>query len=397
MNKQTETPNDQVLRFANPFFAPALLSTPFEMLAESNGLLQYIATTLQPIPATQRNPIMQLSEVIGNAGTAAIQAEGSIHLHAVGDTWNAHDAMQLAVADAMTADYNVAAPQKSPAFFLHLGDVNYYNNTDTGYHEQFFVPYKNYPGKIIAIPGNHDGELFKYDGTTTGQSVTLQAFWRNFCQPRAGVPPAAGSIYREMASQPGAYWLLDAPFVQIIGLYSNIAENPGFISDHAIVGQQQKDWLIQTLMTIQKSRANGQRKALLFATHHPPYSNGGHGSSNSMLADIDDACNKGGVMPDAFLSGHSHNYQRYTRYATFNNKQLQIPFVVAGTGGRGLNPVLPATVKRVGDNSFDKSLAAYGYLTITCTSQLLTISFFEVGATKQLFDTVTVQLAAHNT
>jgi hypothetical protein len=29
--------------------------------------------------------------------------------------------------------------------------------------------------------------------------------------------------------QPGVYWLLDAPFVRIIGLYSNCLENPGYL------------------------------------------------------------------------------------------------------------------------------------------------------------------------
>jgi hypothetical protein len=34
-------------------------------------------------------------------------------------------------------------------------------------------------------------------------------------------------IFRETMTQPGVYWLLQAPFVNIIGLYSNIAEGPG--------------------------------------------------------------------------------------------------------------------------------------------------------------------------
>jgi hypothetical protein len=99
----------------------------------------------------------------------------------------------------MTKDIDIAHPAASPAFFLHLGDVNYYDNTDSGYHEQFYVPYKLYPGKIIAIPGNHDSELFKYDGQSTGQTKTLQAFQRNFVQPVPSVPPAAGSTNGESA------------------------------------------------------------------------------------------------------------------------------------------------------------------------------------------------------
>jgi hypothetical protein len=71
---------------------------------------------------------------------------------------------------------------------LHLGDVIYYDNTDKGYLEQFYVLYKRYPGKIIAIPGNHDSELFKFDGASTGPTKTLAAFMKNFCQPVPAVP-----------------------------------------------------------------------------------------------------------------------------------------------------------------------------------------------------------------
>ena len=44
------------------------------------------------------------------------------------------------------------------------------------------------------------------------------------------VQPIAGTIFRETMNQPGVYWFLEAPYVQIVGMYSNAAENPGFIS-----------------------------------------------------------------------------------------------------------------------------------------------------------------------
>lgn len=241
--------------------------------------------------------------------------------------------MQLQVANAMSADYDPAKPAASPAFFFHLGDVIYYDNTDNGYHAQFYEPYKTYPGKIIAIPGNHDGELFKYDGSSTGQKVTIEAFQKNFCQAKTGVPSGAGTIYREMVSQPAVYWYLNTPFVDIIGLYSNMAENPGYIAAPSI-GSKQKDWLTKTLKSISALRTVGKRKALLIATHHPPFSSGSHSSSTEMLIDIDDCCTQASIMPDAFLSAHAHNLQCYTRYLTFGGKNIQIPYIVCG-GGAG--------------------------------------------------------------
>jgi hypothetical protein len=40
--------------------------------------------------------------------------------------------------------------------------------------------------------------------------------------------------------------------------------------------------LAATLETIAAERAGGKRKALVFATHHPPYSSAGHGGSSDV-------------------------------------------------------------------------------------------------------------------
>ena len=214
----------------------------------------------------------------------------------------------------------------------------------------------------------------------------------NFCQPKPGIPPAAGTVFREMVSQPGVYWVLNTPFADIIGLYSNIAEGPWFIEGKDI-GQDQKNWLIKTLIAIRKARETGPTKALVIAVHHPPYSSGGHAPSIGMLNDIDDACVQGGIMPHALIAGHAHNYQRYTRFVKSHGKELQIPFVVAGCGGRGATAVSKADGSRKDDHTFDKSLQGYGFLTLTADAKLLTIKFTQVDKTKRkLFDTVKVNL-----
>ena len=390
----------EVLRFAHPFYTNTPVDERPAIPGIGNRMTDYIKPLLEPIPEPIRKPTMKLAEIIGDTGVAEIEQAGALIFHAVGDTGTETGTAQQMVADAMTADYNIADPAASPAFFFHLGDVDYYDNTDKGYHAQFYEPYKNYPGKIIAIPGNHDGELFKYDGTSTGQKVTLGAFQENFCQSVTGVPPAAGTIYREMISQPGVYWWLQTPYADIIGLYSNVAENPGYISGDK-AGKKQKKWLTKTLEKIAEDRKNGERKALLIATHHPPFSSGSHSSSTEMLIDIDDSCTRAAIMPDAFLSGHSHNIQCYTRYITFEGKDLQIPFIICGGGGRSVTPVPAATGVKVADatklpsaHTFDKSLSAYGYTTITVTATMLTIVINTVDNTgeKSLFDTISINL-----
>ena len=366
---------NQISRFAHQYYTG---STPEDIKTYNQQLLAYIQTTLLPFPDPQREPTMQLADIIGQQGVAEIISNNSISFHTVGDTGHENGLMQELVAKAMTQDYDISHPGKSPAFFLHLGDVIYFDNTDKGYQAQFYVPYKKYPRKIIAIPCNHDGEIFKYDGTPTGQKTSLAAFWRNFCQPVSGVPADAGTILREMVSQPGAYWYLDAPFIDIVGLYSNIAEGPGFINVPTLGGIKQIDWLTKTLLQIEEKRKQGIRKALIIVVHHPPFSYGGHSSSVEMLADIDNCCTQAGLLPDAVIAAHAHNYQRFTRYTSVNGQNVQTPYFVVGTGGRGIVNVPPANGTRIGDHSFESSLMGYGYLTVTATAQNLTLFFTQV-------------------
>ena len=406
-NKTTKSsltvPRGKAQRFAQPFFTNTPQAKRTKVAGAGKRMTDYISTKLEPIPVVKRNPpVMTLDQIIGKQGVNEIIAAKSISFHTVGDTGHENGQDQELVAEAMALDYDPAHPEVSPAFFLHLGDVIYYNNTDQGYLSQFYVPYKNYPGKIIAIPGNHDGEMFKFDGTPTGQKITLGAFQNNFCLPTPQVPPAAGTIYREMISQPGVYWVLNAPFVDIIGLYSNIAEGPGFIAGTSI-GTVQKDWLIETLTSICNNRKKGVRNALLITVHHPPFSNGGHSSSVAMLADIDDACTKAGILPDVVLAAHAHNYQRYTRSVTKGGNNMQIPFIVAGTGGRGTAPVKPGdgSIENdpLGTHTFNNSFVGYGYLRLTVSAKQITIGVFQVdqkdGSRKQ-FETISVDIATNN-
>jgi Integrase core domain/Calcineurin-like phosphoesterase len=208
------TASDTVVhRFAHPFFTNVPILNRPTVPDVGKRMTDFVATVLQPIPDPIRNPpTMTLADIVGKEPAKAIEQSGSITFHAVGDTGHVGggtEDMQEFVAEAMAADFDINRPDVSPAFFFHLGDVNYFDNTDKGYNEQFDVPYKRYPGKIIAIPGNHDGEIFKFDGTSVGQKTTLEAFIRNFVQPKASVPPAAGSILRQMVSHPGVFWNLD--------------------------------------------------------------------------------------------------------------------------------------------------------------------------------------------
>ena len=390
MKKKSMKRRTQPLRFAHPFFTTQPIAARKPVPGVGRQLLDHIQGNLQSIPAPKRTPVMTLAEIIGDHGSQEIEASGALRFHSVGDTGKSANSPQGDVAEAMTKDFNVAKPQLSPAFFFHLGDVIYGPGKDQQYRPEFYEPYVHYPGKIIAIPGNHDGEVFPKSDPTT-----LKAFLANFCAASQSVPPIAGTIFRQTMNQPAVYWLLDAPFLHIVALYSNAAENPGFISG-AIPGQTQKTWLIKTLKDIGAQRKAGKRKPLVLATHHPPYTSGGHSPSTTMLADIDDACKQAGVMPDMFLSGHAHSYQRYTREVSFNGKALQIPYIVAGTGGIGDQAIIPATKQKTGDHIFEESRKGYGYLLVEATNTSLTATMFAVDPqtkAKSQFDQVGLDLA----
>jgi hypothetical protein len=339
---------------------------------------------IQPVPPPLFNPPrMRLLGVIGDQTTEAIKAAKKIAFHAVGDTGAAKrtgPATEATVADHMAEDVQKGGPD-APAFFFHLGDVVYYFGEGQYYYDQFYEPFRAYDRPIFAIPGNHDGMVFGPDSDAP-QIPTLQAFLRNFCAKTPDTSPDAGGLMRSVMTQPGVYFTLDAPLVSIIGLYSNVLEGPGVISSQDgryPIGDGQLEFLEAELKRLKPARDAGEQ-AVLIAVHHPPLSaDAKHGGTTGLLKDLDSACQKAGLWPDAVLSGHAHLYQRFTRQV----KDRQIPYVVAGSGGfaatrpRGTFPKAP---HRVGDVTLEvEPVIEFGYLTVTVdmtkAAKTLTIAF----------------------
>ena len=199
--------------------------------------------------------------------------------------------------------------------------------------------------------------------------------------------------------QPGVYFTLEAPFVRIFGLYSNVLEDPGVISDES--GTHSKlDERQVTFLTTALSRAKSEKfaGALIVAVHHPPFTGGAvHGGSPTMLADIDRACQAAGVWPHAVFSAHAHNYQRFTR--TVN--QFQIPFLVTGCGGHSPLSKMRGTYRT--PYKIDNTLTLesyddthYGYLRVVVNAQTMRIEFHpqsDGSGIKTPDDKVTVTLA----
>jgi len=379
------TPPSTAGRFAHPFFSsqPPAARTPV------NGhrrMTDWSKSQLGPVPKTINDGKMSLSDIIGTNGVQEIQSIGELRFHALGDSGVGHADDAEKVAEYMATDYHPDAGGLNPAFLFHLGDVIYGPSKAEHYGERFYRPYWHYPGKIIAIPGNHDGEA-----KIAADEPSLSAFRANFCANTAAVPTqASGSgIFRETMTQPGVYWLLDAPFARIVGLYSNRLENPGYLEGDGGNDTSQLQWLHDCLTSIKAMPA----KALVMATHHPPFSSAGHSGSTEMLASIDKICSEVGVFPDLFLSGHAHNYQLYIR--RINGRQ--IPFIVAGTGGISVQHVPDATggpVDGSSDTTYESALSALGCLFVTISARQIKTEFWPLDQ-QQAYDSWVVDLATH--
>ena len=206
-----------------------------------------------------------------------------------------------------------------------------------------------------------------------------------------------------MPHQPGAYWRLTCPFVDIIGLYSGTGENFGAIA-HPEIGNGQRDWLAARLNENAAERAAGTNRALIIAVHHPPYASGlksggfGHPGNPEMLQDIDDCCRPAHVWPNAVLSAHAHNYQRYMRTLTLDGGRRTIPYLIAGGGGISAQPEPEptGTTADTGDDhvAYENGLSSYGYLLVAVSATTFTTGFVQAtAAERSVFETVTMDLA----
>jgi calcineurin-like phosphoesterase family protein len=386
------------------FGEPTITADPSRFVNQKSDLQYYkfVIKNLSPIPPPRdpTNPTLNLETAWGKQGPAKTQAitkAGQIVFHSVGDTGSTLGPQTIsAVADKMVADFTEANPPDVPSFFFHLGDVVYSFGETQYYYDQFYDPYRNYNAPIFAIPGNHDGMTYKSDVETP-----LTAFLRNFCSPTFQKTPEAGSLWRTAMIQPSVYFTLDAPFVRIIGLYSNVLEDPGVISSegnpNSPVNDQQLKFLGDQLRQIKAENYPG---AVLIAVHHPPFTGGSHhGGSPRLLQDIDNQCQAAGVYPHAVLSGHAHNYQRYTRAVG----QRETPYVVVGCGGHNIaglstgksNTVIRTPLKINPELTLESYFDDYGYLRVLVTANLLRIEFHSVGTglkSKSPFDVCAVDL-----
>jgi Calcineurin-like phosphoesterase len=247
----------------------------------------------------------------------------------------------LVIGDTGEGDksqYHVLRPlqacSEGIAFTYLCSDVIYPTGDVNEYDEKFFWPYRNLPGPIYAIPGNHDW----YDG--------LQGFMRHICgttgEHRPPAKPVGNSIRRalrrvtwrrpskpdeeritemqtrrssaaQQSGQPAPYFAIELGELVLVGIDTGIQNT---------IDAAQGRWL---------SEISKLDKPKILLTGKPLYVNGkreettieGGGTVNDVVNDKDHDY-------IAVLGGDIHNYQRYA-IKTPDGRTIQ--HIVSGAGG----------------------------------------------------------------
>lgn len=214
----------------------------------------------------------------------------------------------------MAVSYAMRQRQTGIAFALQLGDIVYFNADRAQYVPQFFEPYAKLSVPIVAFPGNHDGDVTDVAGRAPLD--TYMAYW---CTPTPAAPDIdPGLEYgRDTQTLPWCDWTLELDAVTIVAIYTNVPSGGS-------LEPQQTTWLATEL------GAAATDKPLIVGLHHPPLSvDAFHGGSATMGSALDEAFQTSGRVPDLVLSGHVHDYQRFTRQIGTK----AVPYIVSGNGG----------------------------------------------------------------
>jgi acid phosphatase type 7 len=299
-----------------------------------------------PTPNGQSPYRFDLSQLLSAADVQNIVNTGSMVFHTVGDTGDYRDTgPQDLVAALLKQDADNQPDNKKPAFYYHLGDVVYFAGDIDKYGANFYDTYKDYPAFIVAIPGNHDCQPDDpQDGPVDPTKYPLDGFVQNFMSTN---PAQLGSLKtnsdRTQMDLPNVYWTFTTPMVTIIGLFSNVGET------EAEIHQDQINWFRGELT------AADPNLPLIVTIHHPPFSGDNeHSGSSEAEKILFDSFKATKRYPNLILSGHVHNYQRFTNVVAGPKGDLEIPCIVAGAGGytnlgklqqiNGAYPTVPLTV-----------------------------------------------------
>lgn len=239
----------------------------------------------------------------------------AIHLLAIGD-FGTTGTDQKKVSQAMS---NFMKQEKlTPRELLLLGD-NFYSADKEGFSIdskrwqttfEDVYPVSDFSMRCPAILGNHD-----YHDNVGGEQIQLQ--YAREKKTRFTMPD---KWYRyELGPNE------NDPWVTVIALDSNLPEVSGALKTKKPKPCLKPDEVKLQLDWLQRQLEKPRAPMTLVMGHHPLYSNGDHGDTESLIASWGDLFQKHNVH--AYLCGHDHDLQHLELEGKFTS------FILSGGGG----------------------------------------------------------------
>jgi Calcineurin-like phosphoesterase len=295
----------------------------------------------RPLWQSRNDPLARIfGDPTNGRRRAWMKALGGTHLDLRIEVSEGRQVSFLVLGDTGEGDasqYAVVPPLLSQAqetsFTFICSDVIYPAGGIDAYTERFFAPYRDYPGPIYAVPGNHDwyddctGFMYWFcgaterppwsdDGLSLGK-LLLRFLWRR--PPRAHrrrieKARAMRSAPSQEATQPGPYLVIDAGPLRLVGIDTGIEGD---------IDREQGEWLRRV------SAESAKPKILL--TGKPIYVDGEHRPGAI----------EGGGTVDEIVTAREHNYiaaiggdiHNYQRYPVELGDGRTLLYLVSGGGG----------------------------------------------------------------
>ena len=289
---------------------------------------------------------MELNLLGPRANAAEPAKSGTLDLIAMGDFGYSDQAQKDVAAGLVKYATGLGKPTQG---MLLLGD-NFYHPMPGGFESPRWktdfsdlYPAGVFPGPCWAILGNHD-----YHDTVGNEKVQLG--YADFRK------------YKTRWTMPGKYYRVDLPkenpqvtFLMIDTNWDTI--NRRIHGDHAYCWTsnaeraEQAAWL-ETQLTSKRAPIT------IVVGHHPVYSDGAHGDTPELVAELGPLFEKHGVH--LYLGGHDHDLQH------LELEGLRTSYVISGGGGA---PVHPGDKARKG--AVMKPTHGFSHLTIADNRLLL--------------------------
>jgi Calcineurin-like phosphoesterase len=256
--------------------------------------------------------------------------DGDVSFLVVGDPGEG-DASQWATVQALRSVWDDAA------FTVIASDVIYPAGDVNQYEEKFYKPYRDFPGPIYAIPGNHDwydelqGFMFHLVGLeepappewTFAQDLPWwklalhRALWRR-PRPPAATDAATREAWRPLDSQRSdqwaPYWAIDIDHLRIVAI------DTGILGD---IDRDQARWLRKVSEDPTRPKLLITGKPIYVDNEYHPGAIEGGGTVDEIIRDP-----AHGYL--AAIGGDIHNYQRYP-VDVGGGRVVQ--YIVSGGGG----------------------------------------------------------------